>query len=90
MGLYFIWKTTRKPAWFSGSLSGITNKKIYFKPEIRKLLKGKNSLMIFQKFVNRKFAYRNRKICIVWTQQEKMQKIEEYIKNQLKQDRESD
>ena len=45
--------------------------------------------MIFQKFVNRKFAYRNREICIMWTQQEKM-RLKEYIKNQLKQDRESE
>ena len=56
-------------------------------------LKGKSSLMIFQRFGNIKFAYRNREFWCrryyVDTAGKNAVKIKEYIKNQLKQDRES-
>ena len=57
-------------------------------------LKGKSSLMIFQRYGNMKFAYRNRefwcKEYYVDTAGKNTKMIKEYIKNQLKQDRESD
>ena len=57
-------------------------------------LKGKNSLMIFQKFGNMKFAYRNREFWCkgyyVDTVGKNTKAIKEYIENQLKVDRESD
>ena len=57
-------------------------------------LKGKSSLMIFQRFGNMKFAYRNREFWCkgyyVDTAGKNAKAIKEYIKNQLKQDRESD
>ena len=57
-------------------------------------LKGKSSLMIFQKYGNMKFAYRNREFwCIgyyVDTVGKNTKAIKEYIENQLKQDKESD
>ena len=57
-------------------------------------LKGKSSLMIFQRFVNMKFAYRNREFWCkgyyVDTAGKNTKAIKEYIKNQLKQDRKSD
>ena len=50
--------------------------------------------MIFQRFGNMKFAYRNREIWCkgyyVDTAGKNTKAIKEYIKNQLKQDRESD
>ena len=57
-------------------------------------LKGKSSLMIFQKYGNLKFAYRNREFWCrgfyVDTSGKDTKAIKEYIKNQLKQDQESD
>ncbi len=58
-------------------------------------LKGKSSLMIFQRrYGNMKFAYRNREFWCkgyyVDTAGKNTKAIKEYIKNQLKQDRESD
>ena len=57
-------------------------------------LKGKSSLMIFQKYGNIKFAYRNREIWCkgyyVDTTGKETKVIKRYIKNQLKVDRESD
>ena len=56
--------------------------------------KGKSSLMIFQKFGNMKFAYRNREFWCkgyyVDTVGKNTKAIKEYIENQLKMDRESD
>ena len=50
--------------------------------------------MIFQRFGNMKFAYRNREFWCkgyyVDTAGKNTKTIKEYIKNQLKQDRESD
>ena len=52
-------------------------------------LKGKISLMIFQRFVNIKIAYRNREFWCkgyyVDTAGKNTKAIKEYIKNQLKQ-----
>ena len=57
-------------------------------------LKGKSSLMIFQKFGNMKFAYRNRefwcKEYYVDTVGKNTKAIREYIANQLKVDKELD
>ncbi len=57
-------------------------------------LKGKSSLMIFQKFGNMKLAYRNREFWCkgyyVDTVGKNTKAIKEYIENQLKMDRESD
>lgn len=57
-------------------------------------LKGKSSLMIFQRYGNIKFAYRNRESWCKWyyvdTAGKNTRMIKEYIKNQLKQDKESD
>lgn len=57
-------------------------------------LKGKISLMIFQRFGNMKFAYRNREFWCkgyyVDTAGKNARAIKEYIKNQLRQDRECD
>ena len=57
-------------------------------------LKGKSSLMIFQKFGNMKFAYRNREFWCkgyyVDTVGKNTKAITEYIEGQLKRDRESD
>ena len=57
-------------------------------------LKGKSSLIIFQKFGNMKFAYRNREFWYkgyyVDTTGKNTAAIKSYIKNQLKVDRESD
>ena len=57
-------------------------------------LKGKSSLMIFQKYGNMKFAYRNREfwckgyyVDTVW---KNMKAITEYIADQLKRDKEAD
>ena len=53
-------------------------------------LKGKSSLMIFQKWGNIKFAYRNREFWCrgyyVDTVGKNAKKIEEYIRNQLQED----
>ena len=53
-------------------------------------LKGKSSLMIFQKYGNMKFAYRNREFWCkgyyVDTVGKNETRIAEYIKNQLKED----
>ena len=55
-------------------------------------LKGKSSLMIFQKFGNMKFAYRNREFWCkgyyVDTVGKNTKAIEEYIAHQLKVDKE--
>ncbi|WP_196605106.1 IS200/IS605 family transposase [Pectinatus haikarae] len=57
-------------------------------------LKGKSSLMIFQKFGNMKFAYRNREFWCkgyyVDTVGKDTKAITEYIANQLKRDKEAD
>ena len=57
-------------------------------------LKGKSSLMIFQKFGNMKFAYRNREFWCkgyyVDTVGKNTKAIKEYIAHQLKVDKESD
>ena len=57
-------------------------------------LKGKSSLMIFQKWGNMKFADRNREFWCkgyyVDTVGKNTVAIKEYIANQLKQDKESD
>ena len=57
-------------------------------------LKGKSSLMIFQKYGNMKFAYRNREFWCkgyyVDTVGKDTASIKNYIANQLKQDYESD
>ena len=53
-------------------------------------LKGKSSLMIYQRWGNAKFQYRNRQFWCrgyyVDTVGKNARKIEEYIKNQLKED----
>ena len=53
-------------------------------------LKGKSSLMIYQKWGNAKFKYRNREFWCrgyyVDTVGKNARKIEEYIRNQLKED----
>ena len=57
-------------------------------------LKGKSSLMIFQRYGNMKLEYRNREFWCkgyyVDTAGKNTKMIREYIKNQLKQDKESD
>lgn len=57
-------------------------------------LKGKSSLIIFQRYGNMKFAYRNREFWCkgyyVDTVGKNTKKIKEYIENQLKVDREMD
>ena len=57
-------------------------------------LKGKSSLMIFQKYGNMKFAYRNREFWCrgyyVDTVGKNTKAIKEYISEQIKRDRESD
>ena len=57
-------------------------------------LKGKSSLMIFQRFGDMKFAYRNRELWCkgyyVDTVGKNTKAIKEYIENQIKIDRESD
>lgn len=53
-------------------------------------LKGKSSLMIYEKWGNMKFKYRNREFWCrgyyVDTAGKDAKKIQEYIKNQLKED----
>ena len=57
-------------------------------------LKGKSSLMIYQKWGNIKFAYRNREFWskgyYIDTVGKNTKMIKEYISNQLKRDKESD
>ena len=57
-------------------------------------LKEKSSQMIFQRYGNMKLAYRNREFWCkgyyVATKGKNTKMIKEYIKNQLKQDKESD
>ena len=57
-------------------------------------LKGKSSLLIFQKYGNMKFAYRNREFWCkgyyVDTVGKNTKAIKEYIADQLKRDQESD
>ena len=57
-------------------------------------LKGKSSLMIFQKYGNMKFAYRNREFWskgyYVDTTGKNTAAIKQYIENQLKKDKEAD
>ena len=57
-------------------------------------LKGKSSLMIFQKYGNMKFAHRNREFWCkgyyVDTVGKNTAAIKKYIENQLKEDKESD
>lgn len=57
-------------------------------------LKGKSALMIFQRWENMKFAYRNREFgCkgyYVGTVGKNTKAIKEYIADQLKRDQESD
>ena len=54
-------------------------------------LKGKSSLMIYEQFSNLKYKYRNREFWCrgyyVDTVGKKAKKIEEYIRNQLEEDR---
>ena len=55
-------------------------------------LKGKSSLLIYQKWANKKFKYRNREFWCrgyyVDTVGKNTAKIQEYIANQLKEDKE--
>lgn len=57
-------------------------------------LKGESALLIFQKWGNMKFAYRNREFWCkgyyVDTAGKNTKSIKEYISNQLKHDRETD
>ena len=57
-------------------------------------LKGKSALLIFQKWGNMKFAYRNREFWCkgyyVDTVGKNTKAIQEYIAEQLKRDKESD
>ena len=57
-------------------------------------LKGKSATIIFQKWGNMKFAYRNREFWCkgyyVDTVGKNTQAIAEYVKNQLKVDKEND
>ena len=57
-------------------------------------LKGKSALMIFQKWGNMKFAYRNREFWCkgyyVDTVGKNTKAIKEYVANQLNRDKESD
>ena len=57
-------------------------------------LKGKSGLMLFQRFCNMKFAYRNREFWCkgyyVDTVGKNTKVIKEYISNQLKHDQEED
>ena len=57
-------------------------------------LKGKSSLMIFQKYGNMKFAYWNREFWCkgyyVDTVGKNAKKIQEYIRNQIQEDLEYD
>ena len=66
----------------------------YSVAQIMGYLKGKSSLMIFQKYGNMKFAYRNREFWCkgyyVDTVGKNTKAIKEYISEQLKQDQESD
>ena len=54
-------------------------------------MKGKSSLMIYEKFGNLKFKYRNREFWCrgyyVYTVGKNAKKIAEYIKNQLEEDK---
>ena len=54
-------------------------------------LKGKSSLLIYQKFANMKFKYRNREFWCrgyyVDTVGKNTERIKEYIANQLKEDK---
>ena len=62
--------------------------------ELIRQVKGKSSLMIFQKYGNLKFAYRNREFWCrgfyVDTSGKDTKAIKEYIKNQLEQDKQAD
>ena len=66
----------------------------YSVSEVMGYLKGKSSLLIFQKFGNMKFAYRNREFWCkgyyVDTVGKNTKAIKEYIADQLKRDQESD
>ena len=66
----------------------------YSVAQIMGYLKGKSSLMIFQKYGNMKFAYRNREFWCkgyyVDTTGKNTMAIKTYIENQLKQDKEAD
>lgn len=57
-------------------------------------LKGKSTLMIFERYANLKYKYRNRHFWCrgyyVDTIRKNTKKIEEYIRNQLKEDLEHD
>ncbi len=57
-------------------------------------LKGKSSLLIYQKWANMKFKYRNREFWCrgyyVDTVGKNTAKIKEYIANQLKEDKETE
>ena len=57
-------------------------------------LKGKSSLMIYEKWGNMKYKYRNRQFWCrgyyVDTVGKNTKKIQEYIQNQLNQDKETD
>ena len=62
--------------------------------QIMGYLKGKSSLMIFDRFANLKYRYGNRQFWCrgyyVDTVGRKQKKIEEYIRNQLNEDKLSD
>ena len=66
----------------------------YSVSQIMGYLKGKSSLMIYQKWGNMKFAYRNREFWCkgyyVDTVGKNTAAIKEYIANQLKKDKESE
>ena len=63
-------------------------------PQILMNLKGKSSLMIFQRFGNMKFAYRNREFWCrgyyVDTAGKNTKAIQQYIANQLERDKKDD
>ena len=63
-------------------------------PAQNERFKGKSALLIFQKWGNMKFAYRNREFWCkgyyVDTVGKNTKAIKEYIADQLKRDRESD
>ena len=66
----------------------------YSVSQIMGYLKGKSSLMIFEKYANLKYKYGNRHFWCrgfyVDTVGRNMKAIEKYIKNQLKEDHEED
>ena len=66
----------------------------YSVSQIMGYLKGKSSLMIFEKYANLKYKYGNRHFWCRWyyvdTVERNKKAIEQYIRNQLQQDYEDD